>query len=109
MPTFRHLPHARITLFVIALENVGKVVLIQWALYGGKTTGRDFRNYLRVYMGHYNFVLCLADLDVWMRLVKKSNGSKSYEYILLYTNDTLAICESPKCILGQELGCYSKL
>ena len=26
------------------LENVGKVALIQRALYGGKTAGRDFRN-----------------------------------------------------------------
>ena len=28
------------------LENVGKVVLIHQALYGRKSAGRDFRNYL---------------------------------------------------------------
>ena len=29
------------------LENIGKVALIQIALYGGKFSGRDFRNHLR--------------------------------------------------------------
>ena len=29
------------------LENVGKIALIQRALYGGKSAGKDFRNHLR--------------------------------------------------------------
>eukprot|EP00957_Ditylum_brightwellii_P165490 12599481-Ditylum_brightwellii.AAC.1 len=37
------------------LENIGKVALIHCALYGGKTTGRDFRNHLRSCMEHLDF------------------------------------------------------
>ena len=34
------------------LENVGKVALIHRALYGGKSTGKDFRNHLQACMRH---------------------------------------------------------
>ena len=37
------------------LENIGKVALIQRALYGGKSAGRDFRNHLRSCMRHLDF------------------------------------------------------
>ena len=37
------------------IENIGKVALIHRALYGGKSTGRDFRNHLRSCMHHLNF------------------------------------------------------
>ena len=49
------------------LENVGKVAMIRRALYGGKSTGRDFRNHLHECMSHLGFSSCLADPDVWMR------------------------------------------
>ena len=42
------------------LENVGKAALIQRALYGGKSAGRDFRNHLRSCMRHLRFVSCPA-------------------------------------------------
>ena len=70
----------------VGLENVGKLELIQKALYGGKSAGKDFRNHLRSCMQHLNFEPCPADPNVWMRLAKKSNGSPYYEYISLGTN-----------------------
>ena len=48
------------------LENVGRKALIRRALYGGKTSGHDFRNHLRECMKHMGFTSCLADPDVWM-------------------------------------------
>ena len=60
------------------LENIGKVALIQRALYGGKSAGRDFRNHLISCMRHLDFESCPSDPDVWMRPVKKSDGSKYY-------------------------------
>jgi len=48
----------------LSLENVGKVALIHRALYGGKTTGRDFRKHLRACMRHLDFFSCPADLDI---------------------------------------------
>ena len=55
------------------LENVGKVALIRRALYGGKSSGRDFRNHLRECMFHLGFTPCLADPDVWMREIQKAD------------------------------------
>lgn len=91
------------------LEHVGKVALIHRALYGGKTAGKDFRNHLRSCMHHLHFVSCPADPDVWMRPALKSDGSSCYEYILLYTDDALAISENAEGILRREIGKYFEL
>lgn len=39
---------------------------------------------------------CLADPDMWMRDAVKSNGTKCYEYVLLYVGDCLVIGENAK-------------
>ena len=44
-----------------------------------------------------------------MRPAVRSDGSEYYEYILLYTDDTLAISESPERLLRDELGRYFEL
>ena len=91
------------------LENIGKRALIKRALYGGKAAGRDFRNHLRHCMRHLGFTSCLADPDVWMRPALKSDGTEYYEYVLLYTDDTLVISENAESILRNELGKYFEL
>ena len=55
------------------------------------------------------FSSCLADPDVWLCSAKKADGSTYYEYILLYTGDTLAIGEHPDKVLREELGRYVQL
>ena len=47
-------------------ENIGKVALIHRALYGDKSSCRDFRNHLRSCMHHMDFRSYPADPDVWM-------------------------------------------
>ena len=91
------------------LENVGKVALIHRALYGGKSAGRDFRNHLRSCMLHLDFTSCPADPDVWMRPAKKADGSRYWEYLLLYTDDALAVSETPENILRNDLGKFFEL
>jgi hypothetical protein len=91
------------------LENVGKKALIRRALYGGKTAGRDFRNHLRECMHFLKFKSCKADPDVWMRAAVKSDGSPYWEYVLLYTDDALAISENAERILRTEIGRYFEL
>jgi hypothetical protein len=86
------------------LENAGKFALIYRALYAGKSAGRDFRNHLHSCMPHLDFTLCPADPDVWMQPAKHSDGTEYYEYILLYTDDTLVVGEHAETILGKELG-----
>jgi hypothetical protein len=91
------------------LENEGRVALIHRALYGGKTAGRDFRNHLRECMAFLGFKSCKADPDVWMRAATKHDGSPYWEYVLLYTDDALAISENAEKILREEIGRYFEL
>ena len=91
------------------LENVGKRAKVVRALYGGKASGRDFRNNLRSCMQHLNFESCKADPDVWMRPATKSDGTKYYEYVLLYVDDALVVSENGERLLREELGKYFDL
>ena len=91
------------------MENVGKVAIMHRAVYGGKTSGRDFRNHLRSCMEFINFTSCPADPDVWMRPAIKSDGTKCYDYVLLYVDDALVVSENAESILRNELGRYFEL
>ena len=91
------------------LENVGKVALIHRALYGGKSAGKDFRKHLLACMRHIGFVSCPADPDVWMRPNKKSDGSKYWEYVLLYVDDTLCVSHQAEHTIRNDLGKYFEL
>ena len=39
-------------------------------------------------MHFINFTSCPADPDVWMRPAIKSDGSKCYDYVLLYVDES---------------------
>ena len=86
------------------MENVGKVAVLCRAVYGGKTCGRDFRKHHRSCMQFLNFTSCPVDPDVWMRPAIKSDGSKCYDYVLLYVDDELVVSENAESVLRNELG-----
>ena len=81
------------------IENIGKVVLIHRALYGGKSAGQDFRNHLRSCMHHLDFRPCPADPDIWRRLARKGDGSPHYDYSLLYKGGVLVDSDNAESIL----------
>ena len=60
-------------------------------------------------MKHIGFTSCPADPDVWMCPAVKSNGDKYYEYVLLYTDDTLVISENGENVLRKEVVKYFEL
>ena len=91
------------------MENVGKVAIMHTAVYGGKTSGRGFRNHLRSCMHFINFTSCPADPDVWMRPAIKSDGTKCYDFVLLYVDDALVVSKNAESILRNELGRYFEL
>ena len=91
------------------MENVGKGAIMHRAVYGGKTRGRDFRNHLRSCMEFINVTSCPADIDVWMRPAIKSDGTKCYDYVLLYVDDASVVSENAESILRNELGRYFEL
>ena len=80
-------------------ELQGNKALIVRALYGGKSSGKDFRDHLRDCMEHLGYESCLADPDV---------GTPYWEYMLLYTDDCLAVSHLPKKAL-EGLGKYFTL
>ena len=55
------------------------------------------------------FKSCPADPDVLMQPAKHSDGHEYYEYVLLYTNDTMVISENVESVLRNELGKYFEL
>lgn len=88
------------------LENVGKYAIIVRALYGGKSAGADYWRHVRAAMTNMNFITCKADPDVWMRSGKRSDGTVYWQYVLLYTDDILAIMEEPEAFIRKELASY---
>ena len=86
------------------LENIGKKALIIRALYGGKSAGADYWRHVRSAMHEMGFESCKADPDVWFRSSQKSDGTDYYQYVLLYTDDILAIMEKPEDFIKNELG-----
>ena len=55
-------------------------------------------------MTSMNFKPCPADPDVWIRPGTKADGSAYWQYVLLYTDDILAIMEEPEKYIREELG-----
>jgi hypothetical protein len=47
------------------------------------------------------FHACLADPDVWMRPAVKPDGTKYWEYVLVYVDDLLAVSHNPGIIMEQ--------
>jgi hypothetical protein len=85
------------------IENIGKRAKIIRALYGGKSAGADYWRHVRKAMKELGFQSCLADPDVWMRAAKRADGTDYYQYILLYTDDILAIMENAEDFIRNEL------
>jgi len=67
----------------------GKVLIIERALYGLKSSGAAWRSMLRETILDMEFLDTVADHDVYRRLAVKPNGDKYYEYICVYVDDLL--------------------
>jgi len=79
--------------------DAGKSAIIVRALYGLKTSGAAYRNHFASYLRSLGFASCLANPDVWLCVAKQPNGVTFYEYLLVYTDDLLAITTNLKSIL----------
>ena len=86
-------------------EEEGRKAIIARALYGMKSSGRDFRNHLRDCMEHLGYTSCLADPDLWLRRAKMDSGEDYYEYVLLYVDDCLVISQHARAAL-EEINKY---
>jgi hypothetical protein len=80
-------------------ELEGKRAIIVRSLYGLKSSGAAYRYHLATCMEHMGFRSCGADPDVWIRENSDHTGEEFYEYVLIYTDDILAIGKDPSTIL----------
>jgi Reverse transcriptase (RNA-dependent DNA polymerase) len=80
-------------------EDEGKVMLIEKALYGLKTSGAAWRAMLAGTMSDMGFASTRADPDVWIRPNVKVNGERYYERVLIYVDDILCVSHDPRAVM----------
>ena len=86
------------------IENIGRIAVIIFALYGEKSAGADYWRHVRTAMNEMGFTSCKEVPDVWMGVSVRADGTRYYQYVLLYTDDTLVIMEKPERFLREEFG-----
>ncbi len=84
----------------------GKVFLVVKALYGLKLASFSFRLFMAEKLTEMGFKLTLADPDVWLRAATKGDGEKSYEYVLMYVDDILAMSCDARAIMLEVQGTF---
>ena len=65
-------------------SHEGQVLIIRQALYGLKSSGAAFREFLAGNLDDIGFKSNIADTYDWMRPAKKSTEEKYYELIFCY-------------------------
>ena len=55
-------------------------------------------------MNNLVFESCLADPNIWMCASTRADGTKYYEYVLLYVEDFLVISDKARDILKKDIG-----
>lgn len=83
----------------------GRIARIVRALYGLKSSGAAWRAHLASTLSDIGFQPSRGDRDVWLRPAVKEDGTRYYEYVLVYTDDLLVISKKPKEVMD-KLGTY---
>ena len=73
------------------LEYKGRWAIIKRALYGSKSAAASWRATISGIIEGLNFEMCRADNDVWMRKGVNAAGEDVWEYVLVYSDDLLAL------------------
>ncbi len=80
-------------------EYTGKKAIIAKALYGLRSSGRSFRDFLAMNLRELGFISSKADPDLWLRSAKKPNGDHIYEYVFSYVDDLVFQGINPKVFM----------
>ena len=73
----------------------GRPVMIVRALYGLRSSGKSFRDYLAANLREMGYESSKADPDFWMRRDVKSDGTEYYRYVICYVDNVAATMENP--------------
>ena len=87
-------------------EDAGKPMIIERALYGLKSSGAAWRQMLSASIKKMNFISSKGDPDLYYKPATKPDGTKYYEYLLVYVDDILCISHNTKAIMDQMAELY---
>lgn len=76
-----------------------KPAIIVRALYGLESSGAAWHTFFAQSLTDIGFISSRANPDVWLRINHRSDGSRYYEYFLVYVDDCLVVSENPRDIL----------
>jgi hypothetical protein len=88
-------------------HRMGRKSKVVRVLYGLKSAGAAF-NHVANCLAHLGYESSTGDPVVWFRLAVKVTGKEYNEHLFVYTDDILAIGESPNEVLTR-LNCYFSL
>lgn len=77
-------------------NHQGCTAVIIRALYGLKSSGAAWRMMFAGTLQDLQYKASLADPDVWLQPVVKSNGEHYYEYVFVYIDEILVISMHPE-------------
>jgi hypothetical protein len=80
--------------------DAGEKAIVVRAQYGLKSAGASFRNHLAECMAFLGYTSCRADPDLWLKPeIRPGDGFRYYCYVLIYSDDFLAIHHDAVAIL----------
>lgn len=79
----------------------GKILVVEKALYGLKSSGAAFRAFLAETIDSMGFKSSMADPDIWLRPAIKADGEEYYEYLICYVDDVLGVSAEAKELLKE--------
>ena len=77
-------------------EYEGRPCKIVRALYGLRSSGKAFHDYLSMHLRQLGFKSSRADPDVWMRPGLKASGEVYWQYVISYVDDICGAMEKPE-------------
>ncbi len=91
-------------LYIIAGDEFGKerkgcVLVIHKALYGLRTSGKQWHIRFSECLTAMNFFPSRGEPDIWMRKTKNKHGEDVYEYVAVYVDDLMMAMVDPEAFV----------
>ncbi len=76
-------------------KSAGRRVMIVMVLYGLRSCGKAFRDFLATNLREMGYESTKADPDLWMMPDVKSDGTEYYRYVICYVDDVAVTMDNP--------------
>jgi Reverse transcriptase (RNA-dependent DNA polymerase) len=82
-------------------KNAGRPVMIVRALYGLRSSGKSFRDFLASNLREMGYESTKADPDLWMMPDTKADSTEYYRYVICYVDDVAVTMENPQKFMDE--------